>query len=69
MNKQKTAVDLFLGEIIPLTINCVPSIDLFECWKRAKKMEKEQIINAWMGKDTPLQRMVAEKYYNETYGE
>jgi hypothetical protein len=30
-------------------------------------MEKQQIINAWMASDNPLQRLAAEKYYNETY--
>ena len=30
-------------------------------------MEKEQIIEAWMATDNPLQRMSAEQYYNETY--
>ena len=36
--------------------------------EQAKEMEKEQIIEAWMATDNPLQRMSAEKYYNETYG-
>ena len=30
-------------------------------------MEKEQIIDAWIVADNPLQRMEAEKYYNITY--
>ena len=29
--------------------------------------EKEQIIQAWIVSDNPLQRMEAEKYYNITY--
>ena len=29
--------------------------------------EKEQIINAWIATDNELQRLAAEKYYNETY--
>lgn len=29
--------------------------------------EKEQIIEAWIVSDNPLQRMEAEKYYNITY--
>jgi hypothetical protein len=33
----------------------------------AKEMEKDQIIEAWMATDNPLQRMSAEQYYNETY--
>jgi hypothetical protein len=35
--------------------------------EQAKEMEKEQIINAWIVADNPLQRMEAEKYYNITY--
>jgi hypothetical protein len=34
---------------------------------KAIEMEKEQIIEAWMATDNPLQRMSAEQYYNETY--
>ncbi len=30
-------------------------------------IEKEQIIEAWIVSDNPLQRMEAEKYYNTTY--
>jgi hypothetical protein len=35
--------------------------------KKAKEIEKEQIINAWMATDNELQRIAAEQYYNETY--
>ena len=34
---------------------------------QAKEMEKEQIINAWIATDNELQRISAEKYYNETF--
>ena len=33
------------------------------------KVEKEQIIKAWMANDNPLQRLSAEEYYNETYNQ
>lgn len=36
-------------------------------WEQAKAMEKEQIIKAWMATDNELQRVAAEKYYNETH--
>lgn len=39
-----------------------------EIIKKAKQMEKEQIINAWMATENELQRIAAEQYYNETYG-
>ena len=35
--------------------------------EKAKEMEKEQIINAWIATDNELQRTAAEKYYNETF--
>jgi DNA polymerase III psi subunit len=37
-------------------------------YEQAKQMEKEQIVNAWMATDNELQRLAAEQYYNETYG-
>lgn len=36
--------------------------------QKAKQMEKEQIIEAWMDIDTEFERKCAEQYYNETYG-
>jgi len=38
-------------------------------YQQAKAMEKEQIINAWIATNNELQRIAAEKYYKETYGE
>ena len=38
-----------------------------EVFQEAKEMEKEQIINAWIATDNELQRISAEKYYNETF--
>jgi disulfide oxidoreductase YuzD len=35
--------------------------------EKAKEMEKQQIIEAWIAEDSPLQRLRAEQYYNETY--
>lgn len=34
---------------------------------RGKEIEKKNIINAWMATDNELQRLAAEKYYNETF--
>ena len=36
-------------------------------FQQAKEMEKQQIIEAWIAEDNPLQRLKAEEYYNETY--
>ena len=41
---------------------------LFQKIKEYKELEKQQIIDAWMATDNPLQRIAAEQYYNETYG-
>tara|TARA_R110000868_G_scaffold99064_1_gene272785 strand:- start:941 stop:1141 length:201 start_codon:yes stop_codon:yes gene_type:complete len=35
--------------------------------KQALAMEKKQIIDSWIATDNELQRLAAEKYYNETY--
>lgn len=40
---------------------------MVDATNKAKEMEKEQIIEAWIVSDNPLQRMEAEKYYNITY--
>ena len=43
------------------------SVNLSAYFEQAKEMEKEQIINAWIATDNELQRISAEKYYNETF--
>ncbi|CAB4136436.1 hypothetical protein UFOVP309_6 [uncultured Caudovirales phage] len=35
--------------------------------ENARRMEKEQITNAWIATDNQLQRIAAEQYYNETF--
>jgi len=43
------------------------TVDLNEYFEQAKEMEKQQIIEAWIAEDNPLQRLKAEQYYNETF--
>lgn len=43
-------------------------IEISAMLRKAKQMEKEQIIEAWMDIDTEFERKCAEQYYNETYG-
>ena len=63
----KTAMELALARI-ELMKDINPDSIHWEMFKRNYvEMEKQQIINAWMAKDNPLQRLAAEKYYNETY--
>jgi hypothetical protein len=38
-----------------------------QLFKKAKEIEKQQIIEAWIAEDNPLQRLRAEQYYNETF--
>ncbi len=45
----------------------IDTSDYLELKRQAKQMEKEQIIEAWIVSDNPLQRIEAEKYYNITY--
>jgi len=61
---KQTAVEWLAKEIS----NQLGTNDLIEgLYKQAKEMEKEQIIDAWIVSDNPLQRIEAEKYYNITY--
>jgi len=63
---KQTAVEFAvekLEQFIPSGNQLVISIIL----EQAKTMEKEQIIDAWIATDNELQRLAAEKYYNETY--
>jgi hypothetical protein len=76
-NKQQTAVEWFSqrayelfeqyseGKFDRITLNKL----MLEATDKAKEMEKEQIINAWMdGMEGILHKIAAEQYYNETYG-
>jgi hypothetical protein len=63
----KTAMELALARI-ELMKDINPDSIHWEMFKQNYvEMEKQQIINAWMAKDNPLQKLAAEKYYNETY--
>ena len=57
---KQTAVEWLYG------ISKLRELDKFDL-EQAKEMEKDQIIEAWIVSDNPLQRMEAEKYYNITY--
>ena len=45
-----------------ISYRCLGEIEI------ALELEKEQITDAWIATDNELQRMAAEQYYNETYG-
>ena len=65
---KKTAVDWYFDK---MKSHFEHDGDLYEVacmtYAIAKEKEKEQIIEAWIVSDNPLQRMEAEKYYNITY--
>jgi hypothetical protein len=60
---KQTAVEWLVEQLIPEDQH-EGIMDIIE---DAKQREKEQIINAWIATDNELQRIAAEKYYNETY--
>lgn len=63
----KTAMELALARI-ELMRDIRPDSIHWEMFKQNYiEMEKQQIINAWMANDNPLQRLAAEKYYDETF--
>jgi hypothetical protein len=63
----KTAMELALARI-ELMKDIRPDSIHWEMFKQNYvEMEKQQIINALMDNNNSLQRMDAEKYYNETY--
>lgn len=62
MEKQITAVE-WLEDIFWNNEGMITSKHL----EQAKQMEKQQIINAWIADDNPLQRLKAEQYYNKTF--
>ena len=64
---KKTAMELALARI-ELMRDIRPDSIHWEMFKQNYiEMEKQQIINAWMANDNPLQRLAAEKYYDETF--
>lgn len=63
---KQTAVEWLADKIDDIIMESLRErVDLLK--EQAKEMEKEQIIEAWIVSDNPLQRIEAEKYYNITY--
>ncbi len=68
MEKKQTAVEWFwnnltddmIGDLSPEQIGSI-----YKLMEQAKQMEKEQIVNSWVGGKGFLN---GEQYYNETYG-
>jgi hypothetical protein len=62
MEKQQTAIDWLINELDYETISKFDKKLL-----QAKEIEKQQIIDAWIADDNPLQKLKAEQYYNKTF--
>ena len=80
MKKNKTAVEYFAERILsyksPTNLNgtdyvSIPINKIEFLLLQAKKMEKEQIMDAWKDGSVPDIELMgyAEKYYNETYNQ
>jgi hypothetical protein len=61
---KQTAVEWLAEQLFELKY---PTLNQIEIIQQAKEMEKQQIIDAWIAEDNPLQRLKAEQYYNETF--
>jgi hypothetical protein len=65
---KKTAVEWLEIVLIPDPLSEEDFKHNINCWKQAKEMEKEQMVDfvlKWMGEDDLKQDII--KHYNETY--
>jgi hypothetical protein len=73
-NKQMTAMDFFGHNMAILSFKLESNnitqeefnVELYNLFQQAKELEKQQIIDAY--KDGVDGMLLAEQYYNETYG-
>jgi hypothetical protein len=80
-NKKQTAVEFLYGEmasILNYGVDPVTALKIFDIYKKAKEMEKEQIksYHIWLLNGTlppaiasEVAKTSSEKFYKETYGE
>jgi hypothetical protein len=61
-----TAIDWLFQEIL---IRALATKELRKCFKQAKKMEKQQIINARISGDIFRDTLKAEQYYEQTFNQ
>jgi len=62
--KKQTAVEWLSEKMIAKKYTIPEWNDMV---KQALAMEKQQIVDSWIATDNELQKLAAEKYYNETY--
>lgn len=70
MENKQTAVEYLLEVIKLFDEGVYETLVVTKHNEKAKELEKEQIINAFIGNDSDTDENleVAEQYYNETYG-
>lgn len=59
----KTALEYLVEQLIPKAL----SVEQYYHIRKAKEMEKEQIINAFYGEAKSTSILNGEQYYNETF--
>jgi hypothetical protein len=64
--KKKTAVEQ-LQEWLNSHLSHDQQMQFEGLFQQAKQLEKQQIIDAWIVENNPLQRLRAENYYQETF--
>lgn len=64
MEKKQTAVEWLAEQLVPKAMLTYDAIT-YNAIQQAKQMEKEQILDSWVGGKGFLN---GEQYYNETYG-
>lgn len=73
MENKQTAVEWLLEKVNNMINNGGDLGDdypaLLKHIDQAKQIEKQQIIDAWIATDNELQRIAAEKYYNQTFNQ
>jgi uncharacterized protein YhfF len=71
---QQTALETFweqIAEILPFSVDSKTAMKLYEKFKEAKEMEKQQIEAAWKrgdGEHDKVADKLAKQYYTQTYG-
>jgi hypothetical protein len=63
LTQKQTAVEYLVEQLIPKAL----SVEQYYHIRKAKEMEKEQIINAFYGEAKSTLILNGEQYYNETF--
>lgn len=64
---KQTAIQELIAELKVLMPSLYSINDCIHLAYAKLEKEKQQIIDAWIVEDNPLQKLKAEQYYNETF--